>query len=362
MARMENQPVVQKDRPLARHPQAFYLDADDRPAMTRYLRDRGWIDIDETVESAAKPGDGNMNCTLRVVTGRRRLIVKQARPWVEKYDQIPAPWDRALVEARFYETVADTVGVSQRMPRLLGVDPASRVLALEDLGDRSRDLSDLYGGGTLADAELEALVAFLCALHGAALDPAARAALTNRAMRALNHEYIFELPLAADGAVDLEALTPGLGRVAEPLTRDAGYRRIVAELGQRYLADGSVLVHGDYFPGSWLRTGQGVKVIDPEFCFVGDPAFDLGVCAAHLIMASQPATLPVRLLEAYERQAPAGWDADARRRTLQFAGVEIMRRLIGVAQLPLRADLDRKAGWLERSRHLVLEPAPSLLS
>jgi 5-methylthioribose kinase len=39
-----------------------------------------------------------------------------------------------------------------------------------------------------------------------------------------------------------------------------------------------------------------------------------------------------------------------------FAGVEIMRRLIGVAQLPLAYALDRKQALLQLSRRLVLEP------
>ena len=39
-----------------------------------------------------------------------------------------------------------------------------------------------------------------------------------------------------------------------------------------------------------------------------------------------------------------------------FAGVEIMRRLIGVAQLPLTVDIERKRAWLNLSRRLVTEP------
>ena len=35
--------------------------------------------------SAVRAGDGNMNCTVRVTTGTGTLIVKQSRPWVEKY-------------------------------------------------------------------------------------------------------------------------------------------------------------------------------------------------------------------------------------------------------------------------------------
>jgi 5-methylthioribose kinase len=41
--------------------------------------------------------------------------------------------------------------------------------------------------------------------------------------------------------------------------------------------------------------------------------------------------------------------------TARFTGIEIMRRLIGVAQLPLGYGLDRKKELLELSQALVLE-------
>ena len=58
---------------------------------------------DETIERSERAGDGNMNLVLRVVTNRRSLIVKQSRPWVEKYPQIAAPAERIAAEIRFYQ-------------------------------------------------------------------------------------------------------------------------------------------------------------------------------------------------------------------------------------------------------------------
>lgn len=40
---------------------------------------------------------------------------------------------------------------------------------------------------------------------------------------------------------------------------------------------------------------------------------------------------------------------------LAFAGVEIMRRLIGVAQLPVRYGIEEKRRLLDLSRKLVLQ-------
>jgi 5-methylthioribose kinase len=121
----------------------------------------------------------------------------------------------------------------------------------------------------------------------------------------------------------------------------------VGALGSRYLADGSSLVHGDYFPGSWVRTGHGIAVIDPEFCFLGCAEIDRGMMLAHLMLSgAAPAGL-----DKVERATDGGAD---RQLTRQFAGVEIMRRLIGVAQLPLEGAIDRKRELLLRARDLVL--------
>ena len=79
-------------------------------------------------------------------------------------------------------------------------------------------------------------------------------------------------------------------------------------------------------------------------------------------------------LAALVRMLPAGAaapllgmvaDSTARRRldrsrVAGYAGVEIMRRLLGVAQLPLAYGVDRKLALLAHSRRLVLDPQQAL--
>jgi 5-methylthioribose kinase len=232
------------------------------------------------------------------------------------------------------------------MPRLLGSDPASRVIALEDLGE-AKDFTPLYTEQKLTREELDSLVAYLEALH-AAWDSPLPPVFANREMRALNHEHIFRLPLASDNGLDLDAFTTGLQEASKALMEDRDYVDGVTKLGETYLADDGrrVIVHGDYFPGSWLRTARGIRIIDPEFCFAGPAAFDVGVMLGHLYLAGQ--TCVEDVLELY-----SGNDEDTAL-ARQFAGVEIMRRLIGVAQLPLSYGIERKRALLELSRELVL--------
>lgn len=341
----------------ARFPHLYFLDPNDLPSLADYLTVGERLAPGETLLGAEKAGEGNMNCVVRVRTSVGSFILKQSRPWLEKYPQIAAPFDRALAEGRFYRLVAASATVAGRMPRLLWTDEQARTIALEDLGSAS-DFFPLYARAiTLSDQTLTELVTYLSALHALApADEAARETLANRDMRALNHEHIFALPLRAENGLDLDGYTgtPGLATAASSLKQDAAYAEEVFSLGERYRhGSGKSLLHGDFFPGSFLRTEAGVRVIDPEFCFCGDAEFDLGVFAAHLILAGEPAERAERVLEAY-RSDGAEISAGLARR---YAGVEIMRRLMGVAQIPtLKADLAAKTAWLESSRRLVLEP------
>lgn len=332
---------------------APYFRLDDPEAIASFLHDRGWLPPDEPVGRTTRAGEGNMNFVARVQTPVRSVILKQSRPWVEKYPDIAAPQDRIHAEVAFYRAAEQHGALRNGMPRLLHFDPEYRAALFEDLGD-VRDFSDLYDNPLPPAADLHTLLVWLSALHAAGFAPDTRAELANRAMRALNHAHIFDLPLQPDNGLDLDALTPGLQADAERLKHNARYVDTVHALGRDYLADGQTLVHGDFYPGSWVRTPDGPRVIDPEFGFFGTPSFDVGVFFAHLLMAGFRPEQRTTLFHAYE--PPADFD---RRRAVQYAGVEIMRRLIGVAQLPMTRTPDEKRDLLAQSEALVLAPEAS---
>lgn len=331
---------------------SFFLTAADVPALAAYLATQGWLDTGEHLQRAERAGEGNMNCVLRVVTSERSFILKQSRPWVEKYPSIAAPWDRALVEAAFYREVQTDRSVAGYLPKLLAFDPAARLLMLEDLG-RAPDFTFIYSpAADILDIDLTSLTEFLIALHGSFRNPALAISFANLEMHTLNHEHIFAIPLRVNNGIDLENITPGLFRLARRLQQDDAYCAAVSALGERYLhhSEGSCLLHGDYFPGSWLKFRQRIYVIDPEFCFFGPPEWDLGVMTAHLYLADQPSAFISKVAGIYSKAARLNPHL-----TAQFAGVEIMRRLIGVAQLPISLDLERKRALLDLSRTLILE-------
>jgi len=346
--------MSKRTRFLAKHPDRFFMDADNRPELLNYLRELGWLSTKEVILDVETPGDGNMNYLLRLQTSVRTVILKQARPWVEKYDQIEAPSDRALVEAAFYTAVKPYPTLQEQMPELLAVDPHARMLMLEDLGI-GRDYTSIYQDATLAESDLIQLVQYLSALHKVRVSRSSQ--FTNRLMRTLNHLHMFVLPLQKENVNNLDAITPGLKKEALRVQQQHRYVESVQTLGDFYLQDGKILIHGDFFPGSWLQTSRGPKIIDPEFCFLGFSEFDLGILIAHLLLGRHTTSLAGLVMDQYAEQSGRSLPAAQKCNVLQFAGVEIMRRIIGVAQLPLICSIERKRVLLAQSIELVLSPS-----
>ncbi len=342
--------TINRQEFIRQYPEFPWLSIDATEDIDSFLRARGWIAADERVCRCDKPGDGNMNLTMRVITDRRSLIVKQSRPWVEKYDQIPAPWNRIEYEHRFYQRIAGLPKVAARMPKLLFSDIKACVIVLEDLGD-TRALTSLYAGEPIDADDLIQLAGYLGELHESTrgqADPS----FENLEMRQLNHQHIFQVPLQDDNGLDLDAFESGLSAAAARLRVDQAYRTQLDWVREQYLAAGPVLLHGDYFPGSWLRTAQGIFVIDPEFCFFGEPEIDLGCTVAHLYLSKQSRESVESFLRSY---AGARGGITINLALLSgFSAAEVMRRLIGVAQLPLSDSGANRIEMLERSRHAMV--------
>ena len=330
-----------------------WLDANDSEGIAEALARLGGLEAGEALERVERAGEGNMNLALRAITDRRSLVVKQARPWVEKHPHVAAPVARAAQEHRFYQMAAEVVPTdgeaesAARCPAVHGFDPVAHLLVLEDVPG-ARDMTDAYAGDPIHEDEAAALARYAARLHRATAG-AVGSELANRGMRALNHEHIYRFPLRPDNGLDLDPDEPGLNDAARALQRDEGFASAVRATGERYLENGGHLLHGDYFPGSWLRSDEGLVVIDPEFAFPGDPAFDVGNAVAHFVLARQPATA-----EPFLRAYRAIHEVDDRL-LARYAACEVMRRIIGLARAPVAASEKWRRGLLEAARASLLQ-------
>ena len=326
------------------------LSVDDPNGVLNALVALEVCSADESITSITIAGEGNMNLALRVTTDQQSVIVKQSRPWVEKYPSIAAPEERILAELNFYGYVADASEVRASMPSVLAANPAQRLMVLEDLGMAS-DYASLYSSDVDSgevDEVFERAIGWVTLLHRCPIDHTDSVGC--KPLRKLNHQHIFSLPMLDPPATDLNLVCEGLMAASRDLCADAKVQQAMTSLGELYLKDdGGVLLHGDYYPGSWLKTEAGFRVIDPEFCFAGPQEFDLGVLAAHWIFCGGKADAST-----IDRVCQAITGEVSVELVKGFAGAELIRRLIGVAQLPLDADL-QPPNKMARLRHPLLE-------
>ncbi|MBN2732850.1 MAG: phosphotransferase [Balneolaceae bacterium] len=333
------------------HPHAFFLDPEKPNALKDYLSYQEWIDSETDITSIENAGEDTMNKVVRVhLTNGKSYIIKQSRPWVEKYPDIPAPAERGNIEGAYFQEAGANDTIASFSPELLNADPDAHILMLEDLGEGT-DLTYLYKKENSMDENvLAALMDYLSALHQNFTQATCDFYIENRGMRKLNAEHIFRFPFVDDNGLNLDDITPGLADLRDKYRTDKELMEQVAFLQYRYLQNGETLLQGDYYPGSFIHTADGIKVIDPEFCFFGDAEFDLGVFYAHLLMAQQPKEIIDSISDHYKKP-PTFSDMLYQ----QYAGIEIMRRILGLAQLPLPLHLDEKEALLEQAYAMLLE-------
>lgn len=296
-----------------------------------------------------KAGEGNMNVVLRIQTdNHENIILKQSRPYVNKYPAIAAPVDRIAVEYAFYQTVKQHPLLSGYMPQLIGYDPKHHLLAIEDLGEGS-DYTYLYQKSTGWPEDLnDQAYNFLSHLHQL---PVPENYPDNLELRKLNAVHLFDYPFQNDHGFDLDQIQNGLQDLAQPYRCDENLIEHIQLLRDQYLQQGDHLLHGDFYPGGWLHAASGFKVIDPEFSFVGPAEFDIGVMMAHQYMAHQSEETVKSFLQAYKSSADFSHQL-----SYQFCGVEILRRLIGLAQLPVDLSLGEKHILLDNAVSMVVNP------
>jgi aminoglycoside phosphotransferase (APT) family kinase protein len=98
----------------------------------------------------------------------------------------------------------------------------------------------------------------------------------------------------------------------------------------------TTLVHGDYSPKNILADGDEVVILDFEVTHWGDPRFDVGFCASHLLLKAIRAddaskgelarTVDV-FLDAYSKAGPMVLDDDF----VQITGCLMLARIQGAS-------------------------------
>ncbi|HEY8157042.1 MAG TPA: hypothetical protein VII72_23150 [Myxococcota bacterium] len=310
-------------------------------------------------------GEGNINWVRRVRSSARpySVVVKQARPALERFPEYRVSTRRIEFEARWYACVApfDREGLCPRVHRF---DAERKTLVLEDLAGAER-LDAVLARGDDATRVAAALGRFLGAVHAGTRDPSLAARFENAEMRALHGEHIFALPFRANDF----PLSPALRRRASALAADADLLRRIDAAHVRYRELAIALVHADVQPTNVLVAAGAPKLLDAEIAHVGDPAFEIGQLAGNLWLRAlargdpRAAAPAVGALWSAYSGALGGALKVAFGDAMLHAGVEMLRRTLGAARIPELASDELALRAVDAGRAWLLAPPahPSLL-
>ena len=325
-----------------------------------YLRQRHTeirIFESETELRIEEIGDGNLNTVYRVSDAERperSLVLKHAPPYIKILGpDYPLSTKRLTYESRalgVYNQLA-----SGAVPAQYDFDAEMAVIAMEDLRD-ARVLRDDLIAGVVDTAIAEQIGRFMSVIHSHThvenLDSAAvqhyRQQFANTTMQSITADYVFTFPFTEH---ETNFWTSGLEPDIQRLKADTDFLAQVKHLKQIFLTMQQAVTHGDLHTGSVLVQDHTAKVIDAEFAFYGPVGFDIGLYWANYFLSyfSHQDTLDVQ--SALKTGIVQTWDtytaefrmADdtLKERTLQnifhdavgFAGLEMLRRLIGAAHV-----------------------------
>lgn len=302
-------------------------------------------------------GDGNLNTVYRVSDITRpehSLVLKHAPPYIK----ILGPDYPLSVERLTYESRALDVYnrlVRGTVPVQYSFDADVAVIAMEDLRD-ARVLRDDLIAGTVDIAIPEQIGRFMAVVHSQTyldnLDSGTaqrcKQQFANTTMQSITADYVFTFPYTDH---ETNFWTPGLEPDVQQLKTDKGFLERAAHLKQVFLTAQQGVTHGDLHTGSVLVQGDTAKVIDAEFAFYGPIGFDLGLFWANYLLSYFSHQDALRVQSALKMAIVQTWhaytaefkmiDADLKVKVLQnifhdavgFAGLEILRRLIGAAHV-----------------------------
>lgn len=191
------------------------------------------------------------------------VCVKRARPRLKVAAVWEAPVERNHYEAQYMRLAAELA--PGLVPRLLAEDEAAGLLVMEYLDPAEwRVWKEELRDGRVDPAAAADVAAGVVRLHAGTADRADVAAR-----------------FPTDGLFEALRLDPYLGECAR---RHPGLAPRLEALAAKTARTRRVLVHGDVSPKNVLVGEGGVRLLDAECAWFGDPAFDAAFCLNHLIL------------------------------------------------------------------------------
>jgi 5-methylthioribose kinase len=315
--------------------------------------------LEGPVTRTTEVGDGNLNRVFRVGSTSSSVVVKQALPYLKVAGtDWPLTRNRAQIERR--ALVEHGKLVPGQVPGVVHFDETLSAIVLEDLQNYTswRDL-------LIAGVPTPGVASRMGRYSAGVLLGTSHVIQRSVKRRDLRDRFGYsELCLVTEELVFTAPFTDSptnrfddaAAPIAAELRRDRALRTAAAELRYAFRTRDEALIHGDLHTGSVLVGANDSRVIDLEFALFGPIGFDVGLLLANLAMSSiahevQGHAAYAGEVRSYVRdfwlsfteeckciwqpsepwfhRFIAGILADA----AQFAGLEMIRRVVGMAHV-----------------------------
>jgi len=234
-------------------------------------------------------GDGNLNLVFIVTGAAGALIVKQALPYVRLVGESwPLPLERAFFE--YHALTRQAARDPGSVPQVHHFDATQALIVMEYLAEHI-----ILRQGLIAGIRYDGLADRLgrfCArtlfrgsdLHMPTAQRKADLALfaANVALCDITENLVFSDPYF-DASMNRH--TPGLDRAVARLRADLDMKIAAQQLKMAFASKAQTLLHGDLHSGSIMVSASEARVIDPEFATYGPFGFDIGMLLANFLMA-----------------------------------------------------------------------------
>lgn len=239
-------------------------------------------------------GDGNLNLVFIVSGAAGQAIVKQALPYVRLVGESwPLPLKRSFFE--YHALTRQDARDPGAVPAVWHFDEVQAIVVMEFLSPHVILRHALIEGRqTRGLGERLGLFCARTLFRGSDLSMAAPARKADLALFAGNAELcdITENLVFTDPYFDaaLNRHTPGLEPAIARLRGDLSLKVAAQHLKLAFSSRAETLLHGDLHTGSVMVTDSETRVIDPEFATYGPIGFDVGMLMSNFLMAhlSQP--------------------------------------------------------------------------
>lgn len=248
------------------------------------------IGADSSRWSVREVGDGNLNLVFIVTGETGSAIVKQALPYVRLVGESwPLPLKRSFFEYHALKRQAERD--PGMVPEIDFFDEAQAIIVMEYLTPHVILRRALIEGRQLPKIGRD--LGLFCArtlFRGSDLAMPTRQKKADVALFADNVELcdITENLVFSDPYFEATLnrhTTPQLDGLVEELRRDRDLKVEAQRLKHLFSAKAETLCHGDLHTGSVMVTDEDTRVIDPEFAFYGPISFDVGMLLANFWMS-----------------------------------------------------------------------------